>query len=110
MKVFKAKKIKIIDGSGNEILDQSGKEIKFSFANFAMDALNAPVSGLSTNQMRLRFKLMDRLEILNPDESIELDETEFALLQNAVIAIDDKEAWVAMSRDLPDFVDYIRSL
>lgn len=111
-KKFLAKRIKIVDESGKEITKDlnTGKDFNFSYAQFAISALNSPVEGLSTNEMRMRFKLIDKLEVAKPDQEIELDETEFNTLKNTIIATDDKKGWLRMDRDLIDFVDYIRSL
>ena len=112
MKKFHAKKIKIVDEKGNELTHDpsTGKELKFSFANIAISALNSAIEGMSTNDMRMRFKIIDKMEAAEPDATINLEDAELEALKQIVVSMDDKKQWVRLDRDLVDFVDYIRKM
>jgi hypothetical protein len=112
MKKFHAKKIKILDEHGVELTHNptTGKEIKFSFANMAVSALNSTVDGMSTNDMRMRFKIIDKMEAVEPDGTVNLEDAEMDALKHIVISMDDKKQWARLDRDLVEFVDYIRKI
>ena len=108
MRTFTAKKIKVVDANGQELLnDANGNPIKLSYVKFAEMSLNAPFDGISTLEMRARFKVLDKIENLNPDESVELEDAEFETLKKCVNDVDSKSAWPFLDRELIAFVDYI---
>lgn len=112
MKKFHAKKIKVVNEKGDELTHypNSDKEIKFSFANMAISALNSTVDGMSTNDMRMRFKIIDKMEAAVPDGFVNLEDAEMDALKQIVISMDDKKQWIRLDRDLVEFVDYIRKM
>lgn len=104
MRTFIAKKITVIDEQGKLMPD-----VKFSHMNLAMQCLNSSAEGLSVNDMRNRFKVIDKLESLQPDESCELTDTEWATLKECVNKVDEKRGWPQISKDIVEFVDAINA-
>jgi len=104
MRTFTAKKIKVVDAIGQEV-----KEAKFSQKDLAITCLNTSAEGLSVNDMRARFKVLDKIEPLEPTESVELEDSEWQTLKQCVNTVDEKKQWSVMDREIIAFVDAINA-
>lgn len=103
MKVFINKKTEITKAT------QEGEEIKttnLGFADIALVGLQSPPKqGWSVGDMRLIFKVIDKLENLKFDESVELTDEEF----DQLVKSSDVQ-WTAMHKDIVAFDDYLQEL
>lgn len=104
MRTFTAKKIKVVDATGHEV-----KEAKLSHKDLAMTCLNTSTEGLSVQDMRLRFKVIDKIENLEPNETAELEDAEWQTLTDCVNEVDNKKQWTVMDREIIAFVDAINT-
>ena len=104
MRTFTAKKIKVVDANGQEVT-----EAKFSHKDLAMTCLNTSAEGLSVNDMRARFKVIDKIENLEPNESAELEDALWETLKSCVNEVDSKKQWTVMDREIIAFVDIINA-
>lgn len=85
---------------GNPIVENLG------FVDLALVGLNSPPKeGWSVGDMRNRFKVIDKLEGLQLDASVELSAEE---IQSIKDASDIK--WTAMHKDIVAYYDYLETL
>jgi hypothetical protein len=88
---------------------QEGEEIKttnLGFADLALVGLQSPPKeGWSVKDMRLIFKVIDKLETLELDQSVELADEEFDQLVKS-----SNVQWTAMHKDIVAFDDYLEEL
>ncbi len=103
MKTFINKKTEITKAT------QEGEEIKttnLGFADLALVGLQAPPKeGWSVKDMRLIFKVIDKLEGLELNQSVELADEEFVQLVKS-----SNVQWTAMHKDIIAFDDYLNDL
>ena len=99
MKTFENKETTITEGNGTETRI-------LGFADLALVGLNAaPKEGWTTDEMRKRFKAIDKIENLKIGDKVELEDSEFeVLLQSS------KVNWAIMHKDIVKFDDYLTSL
>jgi hypothetical protein len=103
MKTFINKKTEITKA------EQVGEKIKttnLGFADLALVGLQAPPKdGWSVKDMRMIFKVIDKLEGLDFDQSVELTDEEFDQLVKS-----SNVQWTAMHKDIVAFDDYLEEL
>lgn len=103
MKVFTNKKTEITKAT------QEGEEIKttnLGFTDLALVGLQAPPKeGWSVKDMRMIFKVIDKLEGLEFDQSVELTDEEFNQLVKS-----SNVQWTTMHKDIVAFDDYLEEL
>ena len=66
----------------------------------------APATGLTINDMRSRFKLIDKIEELKEDELLTVTPEELAIVKGAVLSF----KWAQPHKDVVDFGEYIEGL
>lgn len=102
MKTFENKKTTITESNGTETRI-------LGFADLALVGLNAaPKEGWTTDEMRKRFKVIDKLEDVikaGLGNTVDLEDAEFEILFNT-----SKVNWAMMHRDLIKFDDYVQEL
>lgn len=86
--------------------DDRGNKVNIGFAGIANMALNSPPQGgWSTDEMRKRIKVMDKLENAEIGDSIELEDAEFEkILECSQIK------WKFFHKDIIAFEDYLLKL
>lgn len=100
MKKIEAKRIKAIGTDGVEIKD-------FSFKDIALSVMyGVGTEGVTTGEMRSRFKVIDILEKMKPGTKIDIDDAHIEVLKNAT----NQARWTVMDRNVFDFIEYINSL
>lgn len=103
MKKFINKKTEITKATqvGEEI-----KTINLGFSDLALVGLQAPPKeGWSVKDMRLIFKVIDKIEALEFDKSVKLTDDEFNQLVKS-----SNVQWTAMHKDIIAFDDYLNNL
>lgn len=91
MKVFENKEITL-------------KDMPYSYKRLAMNALEASANGLTMREIRLRLKAIAKIE--NMEESVSLSDEEMNTLKECVETCQ----WVAVSKEIVEFGDYVASI
>jgi len=99
--------MKVFENKETEITEQRGEEIKkIGFKDLALVGLNAaPKEGWTTDEMRKRFKAIDKIENLKIGDKVELEDSEFEVLLES-----SKVNWAIMHKDIIRFDDYLTLL
>lgn len=87
-------------------LNEEGTKVNLGFADLASMVLNsAPQGGWTTDEMRKRIKVMDKMDKVELGQSIELEDAEFEkILECSNIK------WKFMHKDVIAFEDYLLKL
>jgi len=100
--------MKTFENKITEITNQvSEKEVKnLGYVDLALLGLRlTPEGGWDIEDMRQRFKLIDKLVLVDIGTDIELEDAEFDLIESTTI-----KKWAIMHKDVIAYSDYINSL
>lgn len=106
MRTFTAQKVDILDDKGNIAKDENGKEIDFSFKNFAIDVLRSPVSDISSDKVVELAEVIRAIKPMKTGETIELSNDHGDLLKEAVKNMKFK----LVSEDWADFIVHVKEM
>ena len=86
--------------------DESGKTEFMDYKKLIQICINnPPKNGWTTDEMRKRIKIEDKLENVEVGGSVELEDAEFEKLLQCIMI-----PWQFMHKDVIGFEDYLKSL
>lgn len=89
-----------VDKDNNPIIEKLG------YVDLALVGLNSPPkNGWSVGDMRVRFKVIDKLEGTPLGESVELNENEIKSIKDS-----SDIKWTTMHKDIVSYYDYLETL
>jgi len=100
MKTLELKKIKVKNQNGEDLQD-------FSFKDIALSVMyGVGAEGVSTGEMRSRFKVIDILEKAKAGQKIQLDDAHLETLKQ----VTNQTKWTVMDKNVFEFIEYLNSL
>lgn len=100
---FTAKKVTIVDQYGNSAKDEAGKEIDFSYKNFALTLLRSPAQEVDTVKLVEMTRLIRKFDKVKTGEEISLTHDDWSLLKELKRSFKTR----IIDVDFSDFCEYI---
>ena len=90
----------------NKITNLMAGEHKLTYVDLIRICVNTKVDGFSTDEMRKRIRILDKLDIPSPDGNINFEDADFETLKLCI----KKMRWDVIHKDIIAFEDYINNL